>query len=459
MINNIFPCGGLQNSYNITYSCQNDDFDVHPDYNTDKPSLLNMKKFKDNIFNQLLRSLFACGFAKEGIMFYKTYFSKYNIEVRTLILELFNSVNNFDDFSTNDLRYLLNLVKSEYAITENNSNWKIHFFKTLKKYCECGGKIETSMSEENIDQIMKEIHQISDTWRSPLYKYALLHIENEELRYYLSILDREYYAIWYMEKNTKGIYLEFINYIVAILDKKIEEQEKNYLKEILDYSENDLKPLFIKFLKSCEKCKSLPEFHDYDFNNIDYEKLFNKVKSNTDVIKRIVAAQNRLDKLVELNLTDGDFTYLVVSQIKVIELYLKLVISANMKGEKIYSDYNFMTGQACNPKKCLIINENNAQKLISGKFKIQLATASYIININKQLCFENYHLNKEDDLFFNPIPEKTNFNSRLFKFWIDKTRNGYFHTHPILTINDALEINYKTAFCFYRVIDLLKGIE
>ena len=195
-------------------------------------------------------------------------------------------------------------------------------------------------------------------------------------------------------------------------------------------------------MKESEKCKKYPTFNfSYKPN---YEDLYNKVKANDKIVRYVSGAQNQFSKIENIDLGEGDFTNLVVVQVKVMERYLKEVIVQKMVGQRIYTKYDFSNGMPSGKYK--IISSTDTADDLSSFFNIELATAQYIIH---QFFFNNNPTN-----YFSRI----NKNDNSFTSWVSKVRNGYFHIHPVKNMEEAREIHYKTAYSFMKCIYLLDGL-
>lgn len=507
VIDLIFP-EGQRNNLKV-YEEQEIDFSLN--FNEDRPSLYQIRMYRKYLFTTLITTLWESVNMSVAIKLFEKYSNKYNLSYRSIfvrvpeIKDLKEKLKPLSDF---DLRYLLIVINTELT---NYACRETAYLKTVKKLCDAGWKLKSDISCVN-KGLSAEISDLNRTFESKEL--------NEEQRYYLSILAREYeefadkisncdddqyrklsYGMRQIIAETKvplegeEPYKKFLYDLRQIIDQILTERENAYEIKLLEdfnkgeseFDEDELKELFIDFLKTCEKCKDYDEKKCFDgecqecyyqkeckhfpckkreeckkiegykafhYDKINYADLYDKVKKNKKIVKQIAAAQYRFSQVENLDLGDGDFTNLIAVQVKVIERYLKEVIVQNMNGETIYSKYKFEERTA-NASKYTIRESDSAEELSSPKFKIELATAGFIVGseeIGWKLCGAVESM--DENMFFCYKNRKTS----SLKHWVDSVRNGYFHIHPVENMDKVREIHYKTAFCLMRCMSLLKPL-
>lgn len=443
----IFP-EGQRDNINI-YLFQDVDFGgLNFDPNNDRPSLFQIRECRRELFVSLIETLLNSVNMSAAINVFKRYGNRYNLNFRSLFVHLpekfSEEIKGLSDF---DLRYLLAGIDAEQT---NSIRRKVSYLRTVKKLCDAGWNLNANTSCIN-PELLEEISDLNDTF--------IIKGLNENQRYYLSILVREYDEFSFKPKgfsNYNRLYGDFLGDLRQNVEKILTDRENEYEKKLLEdynkgenkFDDNELKNLFVAFLKTCEKCVRYKGYNEFSYNEIDYEALYEKVKKNKAIVKRIAAAQHRFSKVEDMELGEGDFTNLIVVQVKVIERYLKEVIAQNMQGQEIFSYYYFKNGTG-NGDSYKIKNNDSANELSSG-FSIELATAGYIVaNKGWESCRDDKK--KKNDFFCTN--DSSNFN-----VWRDSVRNGYFHIHSVETMDKAREIHYRTAFCLMRCIFLLKPL-
>lgn len=498
-----FPEG--QNDNEKVYIYQSVDYMVK--FDPDHPSLANIKESRRDLFISLIQMLVGKSYYDLAMRVFKTYNKKYGIRFRSFFISItnfkFETLSDFDlkyilseidaeiENIPNREKFFLQAVKKFYdsgvllkspidkiskeLIEEINyinnnfcnvyaeeffrdrlvkSDLDVHLRQQLLK-----GAIEIKLVSM-VDKIIQEEEKASTVTLDTNFKKQLLSEQkqkntpynswlNPEQRYYLSIIVREYTELLSSYSSLKvmrvGYYKSLVN-LSEVIKGILKSREEEYMKNIFNGSSNltdsELKKLFIDFLKESEKCKKYPTFNfSYKPN---YEDLYNKVKANDKIVRYISGAQNQFSKIENIDLGEGDFTNLVVVQVKVMERYLKEVIVQKMVGQRIYTKYDFSDGTPSGKNK--IISSTDTADDLSGFFNIELATAQYIIH---QFFFNNNPTN-----YFSRI----NKNDNSFTSWVSKVRNGYFHIHPVKNMEEAREIHYKTAYSFMKCIYLLDGL-
>ncbi len=442
----IFP-EGQRDNINV-YLRQGEDFGLKFDSNSGRPSLYQIREYRRELFVSLIEALLNSVNMSTAINVFKRYGNRYNLNFRSLFVHLpekfSEEIKGLSDF---DLRYLLAGIDAEQT---NSSRRKVSYLRTVKKLCDAGWNLNANTSCIN-PELLEEISDLNDTF--------IIKGLNENQRYYLSILVREYDEFSFKPKgfsNYNRKYGDFLGDLRQNVKKILTDRENEYEKRLLEdynkgenkFDDNELKNLFIAFLKTCRKCEQYAGYESFSYDNINYEALYEKTKKNAEIIKRIAAAQHRFSKVEDIELGEGDFTNLIVVQVKVIERYLKEVIAQNMQGKEIFSHYNFLTGKE--KGKSYKIKNNDSANELSSDFSIELATAGYIVaNKGWESCRDD---EKKKNSFF------CTQNSSNFIAWRDSVRNGYFHIHPVETMDKAREIHYKTAFCLMKCIYLLKPL-
>lgn len=450
VIDLIFPEGQSDNL--DVYIHQMEDFGgLKFDANSGKPSLYQIRKYRKGLILLLITTLFESVNMSAAINVFKKYSNKYGLRFRSIFVhvpeDLFD--NKLEDLSDFDLRYLLAGIDAEQT---NLHRRREAYLKTVRRLCDAGWIFESDTTRINWN-LLKEISELNDTF--------ILKGLNEEQRYYLSILAREYDEFAYKPQEFQkydGEYKKFIDCLRQKIDQILTDRENEYEKKLLEdfnkgenrFNKIEKRKLFIDFLKACEKCQQYANYKNFSYNNIDFDALYAKVEKNEEIVKRIAVAQYRFSKIEDLDFGEGDFTNLIAVQVKVIERYLKEVIAQKMVGKTIYSQYNFKSGESKAKISHQIDKNDSAETLSSRSFSIELATAAFIAgSIGWEYCRDNEKI--KNDFF-------TSKADGGFIAWRDSVRNGYFHIHPVENMDKAREIHYKTAFCLMKCIYLLQSL-
>lgn len=294
----------------------------------------------------------------------------------------------------------------------------------------------------------------------------------EEINYLHSLIDREYLCLMIVDNYHQQLSssLEYVNKLIECAEK---EEEEKLLNEISNISEEEKRDLVIRFLKCCEECQDSSygkPYTSYKYEKINYNSLYAKIKNNSTIIDILAASQKRFEKFENLNVFGGDFTFMVVNQIKVVERYLKEIIVQHLVGTQIYSSYKNKNTLFDNAKQRKIYEENNGTSYIVVKpnsgievlcisnpnksISIQLATCMHIVS--------NFFEELRDDSTIEHLDSTFNDKNQAIptlNTWKSTVRNGYFHVHLVESTKDAIVVHNKTAFCLMRCIFELKGLK
>lgn len=263
--------------------------------------------------------------------------------------------------------------------------------------------------------------------------------------------------------------LVFVDKLIAVGEK---EEEEKLLNEISNISAEEKRDLVIRFLKCCEECQDSSygqPYTSYPYVNIDYDALYSKIEKNSAIINILAASQKRFESFKNLNVFGGDFTFMVVNQIKVVERYLKEIIVQHLVGTQIYSSYKNKNTLFDNAKQrkiyeenngtsCIVVKPTNGIEVLCSKSKnsisIQLATCMHIVS--------NFFEELRDDGTIEHLDSTFNEKNQAIptlNTWKSTVRNGYFHVHLVESTKDAIVVHNKTAFCLMRCIFELKGLK
>lgn len=285
-----------------------------------------------------------------------------------------------------------------------------------------------------------------------------LNIENNiTLRDYLNTFNtqRKHY-VDLLQNRIDQFYDEQLTTSIKSLYKEFSDEElkiycTNFFKRNVSNSKNDIKI----------------------FTDEQISDLYTKIKENKELCIILAYGEKIFENYYKIdNLDGGDFTSLVVTQIKSFERYLKEVIISGAKKnnkkvlyfeKKNYGHHlSFKESITKNGKeykfenKILISNLKNADNLSKNeKFKNTNENSSISIDIGKMIEFiyNEYNIyapNKnKNETIFQPK------NGTLYREWVTNVRNGYMHIHRIETLSRAKEVNNNTAYWLLRAIDEL----
>lgn len=282
---------------------------------------------------------------------------------------------------------------------------------------------------------------------------------------------------FYLEK-IKEIYNENkkLKQIIELEDEIINElkkREDNYVKSILvlsdNYDDESKKRILKNFFKlGYEKTKE-SEVKNIKFRNSNVDDLINdiikKIYSNNTLVNQIVAGEHIFNKLDEIEINNelqGDYTFLVASQIKSVERFIKESILKNLIGEEFINKNNEIYEIAVNKK--LDDLRIDGDKVL---YCAELGTLDYYLS-NCFLEVDNDFKKRKNKIFDSrrlvnngySIFYKKNIRSttKFYKEFVSEVRNGHFHTSLINNINEARYFRKETAFWLLCVICELKGI-
>ncbi len=271
------------------------------------------------------------------------------------------------------------------------------------------------------------------------------------------------------------------NRIDQFYDNQLTASIKSLYKEFTD---DELESYCTNFFKrNVSSIKN--DSHNFTDERISY--LYTKIKGNKELCIILAYGEKifeNYDTIDDLN--GGDFTSLVVTQIKSFERYLKeVIISGAKKNNKkeLYFDMknsgrghhlSFKPNVRKNRKeykfenKILVSNLKSADNLSKyEQIKNTKEYSSISIDIGKMIEFiyNEYNIYAPNKNINNSIfkPRKPReprepinpTTSILYREWVKNIRNGYMHIHRIETLSRAKEINNNTAYWLLRAIEEL----
>ena len=294
---------------------------------------------------------------------------------------------------------------------------------------------------------------------------------NNEARYYLSILIREYGRLIDPQYETSDInYQQFISSIKEVLDKKYKEFERKLSELSGSLSLEEKKKILFNFLKLGYDNTNSINVKNYRFNNISnidlhIEKCVDKVVNNEILLNQIVGGE-KLNERINFSELEADYTFMVTAQIKSIERFLKEAILKHL-GDKYYIDYQcYKKTRQTTFKKYLIqknrtldsfsksertINDSNGNKIdIFNPLNVELGNINYYL--------KNSIKDKDINVIFDNVSNYSIFNLDFNNEFIQKVRNGHFHVTVINNLSEAQYYRCETAFWLLCVLTELKGL-
>lgn len=467
LIDVIFPVG--KHGEKKTYLKQIDDYKIN--YNEIKsmfyPTLNNFREYRQSCFGELIKVLANNNYLKETLDLFKKYSFDYNIPFRYLIVNL--RTINFKKLDRNNLIYLFELCENE----KNNNEKEINSFrKYMISFIECSpeDKFKFRLDELKCSNDYNEIYKILIDDYTLVKKIDdtinLRSDYNSKARYFLSILIREYYD--FENSYQMSVYHTFINQVIDEINLEMNDKIEKFEFSIFppkDLSKDEkIKCLLNYFKDGLKKIKS------YHLNNtksdIIYDKLFSKcnndliisqcidkIINNEILVNQIVGGEYLFDGINKNKKSKNlpiDFTYLVASQIKAVERFLKECILnhlAGVKAELIKRNISFIPG--CKHLNKLDPNSKNKDE------KTFVHSQLGGINSFLEQCFKN---SVNHDKIFSSNNQYTIFGKDFNENFIQVIRNGHFHTSVINSFEDAEKYRVECAFWLVCCIYELKEI-
>lgn len=486
LIDTIFPCG--QNTNTNVYNNQIIDFalDLRKINRQEYPLLNDMKEHRKSLIIVLIKSLCNRGNLSLSLKLYKRYSSIYGIHFRTIITGV--KTLYFENLSHEEILYFISMVETEKEDNDERyyecKNYLLKLIdaakldKTEWKYEE----LIKSTSKETIKSILYSltplIKTLNDCFLMLNDKYISLPFTppkeelNNEARYYLSILIREYGRLIDPQYETSNVnYQQFLSSIKEVLDKKYEEFERKLSELSGSLSLEEKKKILFNFLKLGYDNTNLINVKNYRFNNISnidlhIEKCVDKVVNNEIILNQIVGGE-KLNERINFSELEADYTFMVTAQIKSIERFVKEAILKHL-GDKYYIDYQYdkKTKEPIIKGKYLIqknrtldsfsksertIYDSNGKKIdIFNPLNVELGNVNYY--------FKNSIKDKDINVIFDNVSNYSIFNLDFNNEFIQKVRNGHFHVTVINNLSEAQYYRCETAFWLLCVLTELKGL-
>jgi len=160
---------------------------------------------------------------------------------------------------------------------------------------------------------------------------------------------------------------------------------------------------------------------------------YEAIKLNSTLVKQIVAGEVLFQPYLNMicsDAFDGDYTYLIVSQVKAMERYLKEILAQKFPNRILKSKIN---------KKDRFPGYEN--------FKNEQLTSDSLSKLNLGTTLGNLNHLVHEKLLHIPVPGFFEHdNDKYIAGWKDNIRNGFFHIHPVKTIepNNHQELSAKT---------------
>ena len=474
LINVVIP-RGIKNNL-VAYANQEFDYNINVNkLNNKEIKLIKCFEIRRTLFHKLINFSVSNHCLGIGLSLYNKYSSKYNIRPISFFSSI--NINDIQSLSYNELQLLKNILFAykHNAILYSNKNDNLEECR-FNDYKDLLMKVKNILSINQVEfkNLFDKIEKMSfsnidynllSKGRREINKYIppeMAMISNPDLRYYLSILDYEYNEFKNVENkdydtNIKKLiknYMKEINEQIKVkYNDLIEKEIEKAKQEMFKVPENEIKKYVLSFFENAKKCASF----NYTVSFIEPENLYNKIKANREVTSVIAYSQKRFENRYSFDQEQEDYTFIVVTPIKLIERYLKLIILQCCQGETIYQKYNFKTGRESSDFK-ITIDPNHTIHSLSHKgsdnVPLELATLGFLVIKFFEKCFDISTCQNASSSFFN----LDNSENPTFDSWRENVRNGYLHSDDIDTINDVEVIFFKTAFCMSKIVYELKAL-
>jgi len=246
--------------------------------------------------------------------------------------------------------------------------------------------------------------------------------------------------------------LDKLQDVVVLVNKYLSSEQTEQQKEQI--VKNFFKSAFQNYTNRGLLINASSEYSITDLSENDIEFCYNAIKNNQNLIDQIVTGEKLIEPYVRASdmnydYATGDYTNLVVCQIKAIERYMKEVLI----------QYHIENIWKTKPK--------NGEFYRNGWKKIETKGNRIILNTQNPTAEDLHNLecgSATYALLMAYIKEGNfqdfNVSYKFYSKGIQEVRNGHLHIDSIDTINDALKRRSQTAFWIMYLITRLgeKGI-
>lgn len=469
-INIIFSNGTNENR--VVYKYKIDDFCLQGLNQKENPLLQDLKEYRAFLFSILIEELCKEGFLASSLKIFRKYSYDYSLSFRTFLVKLRSL--NFNELSSEEIVYFLMTIESERKKDENAificKNYVIKLIveaKFDKKEWKYNELIESKTSNE-IQEILYFIGPKMKILWDHFMDLSLIKdfkVSNRELsqtcRYYLSIIQREFGRMFESSYKESDIHYDgWINNIKKELDKRYEKFQNKIIEKANTLEKDKKIELINKFFLDGYNNTINNYVKGKTFNNVEnindfINRNINKIANNELLFNQIVGGEVLFESIKYSEL-ECDYTYLVTSQIKSIERYLKEAILKYLGGKKFkkYQDGKESDSFTI-PINTHLINLESKKYTDRNKaeqefVKIELGQIHYF--------FKNNINSIEYSNIFETNGCYTIFNKDFNNSFIQNVRNGHFHTSIIKNVKEARKIRNETAFWLLCVLKEIKGL-
>ena len=391
---------------------------------------------------------------------------------RNTILKFIDSLENDDKKNLQSLTVSINLLQDNVYNALKNAT-------TVEQIKQAYNKIST------------DLHIINDNFR------YLINPNNQNALKHLSVFQREYLRIFDEMHNNRYLSLKsFDEFFDKIISKKLqrfadtlsENEQQDLLKHFcqsgidwLNEFPNSPTPNYLteKHLTMCKTSNDISFYETALFspirnskNIITFDNFYNSLNQMPVLKKIVIAAQNRIQIFEQnANFIDGDYTWLVCTQIKLIERYLKLVILHNnwrlnkTNKNHLKRDDNgnlcYFEASANTPN---IIDDVEIGGIVCGlQYRYYTpSTRSYSNNIPWFIKGYYYNRNRNTTTAFHPQSTDVTNQCPLYLSFTQGFRNGFFHVEPVKDFETAKNISKGVAYwlaCCMQQYGVVQDIE
>ncbi len=303
---------------------------------------------------------------------------------------------------------------------------------------------------------------------------------------------KELIEIYNRQEKARSVFKTAKELDEKLLDE-IKKREDDYIKRLLvlsnDCSEEEKENLIIKFFKQGYEIANANDVTSYDvtkqieirkmeFNNCEngdslIQNCYRKISANKKLVNQIAAGEYLFNKFEKANINNelnADYTFLVASQMKAVERFIKESILKNLVGCKFY-DFSYKK-----PHCTLINGQKDLDDLNSNEIADKTLRKAELGKLNTFLseCWSpsmypeyvdgykykifNDGIENQQYSIFQKLSSSKSDNTDFYDNFVSKIRNGHFHTSLIRTISDAKYFRNETAFWLLCVIKELKGL-
>ena len=266
------------------------------------------------------------------------------------------------------------------------------------------------------------------------------------------------------------------------------DEQQNLLKRFCQSGIDWLKEFPSTPTNNCETEKRLTMckmLHGINFNEttlftpirnskslITFDDFYNALNQMPFLKKVVISAQNRIEMFEKnANFIDGDYTWLVCTQIKLIERYLKLVILHNPDW-RIYKTKNSALCTNNNNEFVTLTPSNDARLidvesggLICGLQYHYFQNNTNTYSTNLPWFLKGYYYNRNRNVTREFFPQRDTVvttNCPLYLSFTQGFRNGFFHTEPVKDFETAKNISKGVAYwlaCCMKHYSVVHDIE